>query len=103
MPQGLLIMGGITLLITVLGLYFFIITTLDFLGRTVHVLEGVGMGKVTTSTDDDGSKTTSMYYVIAGQRFKVTRKAYAVFESGRKYRVYFTPRRKVLVNIEALD
>jgi len=35
--------------------------------------------------------------------FKVTRKAYAVFESGRKYRVYFTPRRKVLVNIEALD
>ncbi len=103
MPQGLLIMGVILLLTTVLGLYFFIITTLDFLGRTVQILEGVGVGKVTTSTDDDGSKTTRMYYVIAGQRFKVTRKAYAVFESGRKYRVYFTPRRKVLVNIEALD
>ena len=103
MPQGLLIMGAILLLTTVLGLYFFIITTLDFLGRTVQILEGVGVGKVTTSTDDDGSKTTRMYYVIAGQRFKVTRKAFAVFESGRKYRVYFTPRRKVLVNIEVIE
>ena len=91
------------LLTTVLGLYFFIITALDFLSRTVHVLEGVGVGKVTTSTDDDGSKTTKMYYVIAGQRFKVTRKAFQAFEWGRKYRVYFTPRRKVLVNIEVLD
>ena len=32
MPQGLLIMGVIFLLISVLALYFFIITTLDFLG-----------------------------------------------------------------------
>ncbi len=102
-PQGLLIFGGIMLLTTVLGLYFFIITTLDFLGRTVQVLEGVGVGKVTTSTDDDGSKTTNLYYVIAGQRFKVTRKAFEVFEWGRKYRVYFTPRRKVLVNIEVVE
>ena len=60
------------------------------------------MGKVTTSTDDDGSTTTSLYYVIAGHRFKVTRKAFKVFEWGRKYRVYFTPRRKVLVNIEVV-
>ncbi|MGB2954334.1 MAG: hypothetical protein WBB64_00050 [Anaerolineales bacterium] len=103
MPQGLLIMGGILLLITVLGLYFFIITTLDFLGRSVQVLEGVGVGKVTTSTDDDGSKTTNLYYVVAGQRFKVTRKAFEVFEWGRKYRVYFTPQRKVLVNIEVVE
>ena len=103
MPQGLLIFGGLMLLATGLGLYYFIITALDFLSRTVHVLEGVGVGKVTTSTDDDGSKTTKMYYVIAGQRFKVTRKAFQAFEWGRKYRVYFTPRRKVLVNIEALD
>ena len=101
-PQGLLIMGVILLLITVLALYFFIITTLDFLGRTVQILEGVGVGKVTTSTDDDGSTTTSLYYVIAGHRFKVTRKAFKVFEWGRKYRVYFTPRRKVLVNIEVV-
>lgn len=103
MPQGLLIMVAILLFTTGLGLYFFIITTLDFLGRTVQILEGVGVGKVTISTDDDGSKTTWMYYVIAGQRFKVTRKAFAVFESGRKYRVYFTPRRKVLVNIEVVE
>jgi len=102
-PQGLLIFGGIMILATVLGLYFFIITLLDSLGRTVQVLEGVGVGKVTTSTDDDGSKTTKLYYVIAGQRFKVTKKAFEVFEWGRKYRVYFTPRRKILVNIEVLD
>ena len=42
-------------------------------GRTVQVLEGVGMGKVTTSTDDDGGTTTNLYYVVAGQRFKVSR------------------------------
>ncbi len=101
--QGLLIFGGIMLLVSAYGLYFFITTTLDFLTRTVNVLEGVGVGKVTTSTDDDGSKSTKLYYVIAGQRFKVTRKAFEVFEWGRKYRVYFTPRRKVLVNIEVLD
>ncbi len=103
MPQGLLIMGGLLFLTTLLGLYFFSITALDFFSRTVHVLEGVGVGKVTTSKDDDGSTTTRMYYVISGQRFKVTKKAYVVFEWGRKYRVYYTPRRKVLVNIEALD
>ena len=102
-PQGLLIFGGLMLLTTVLGLYFFIITLLDFLTRTVNVLEGVGVGKITTSTDDDGSKTTNLYYVVAGQRFKVTRKAFQVFEWGRKYRVYFTPRRKVLVNIEVVE
>ena len=102
-PQGLLIFGGIMLLVSAYGLYFFIITTLDFLTRTVNVLEGVGVGKVTTSTDDDGSKTTKLYYVIAGQRFKVTRKAFEVFEWGRKYRVYYTPRRKILVNIEVMD
>ena len=102
-PQGLLIFGGIMLLVSAYGLYFFIITTLDFLTRTVNVLEGVGVGKVTTSTDDDGTKTKDLYYVIAGQRFKVTRKAFEVFEWGRKYRVYYTPRRKILVNIEVLD
>ena len=102
-PQGLLIFGGIMLLVSAYGLYFFIITTLDFLTRTVNVLEGVGVGKVTTSTDDDGTKTKDLYYVIAGQRFKVTRKAFEVFEWGRKYRVYYTPRRKILVNIEVMD
>lgn len=102
-PQGLLIFGGIMLLTTVMGLYFFIITTLDFLTRTVNVLEGVGMIKITTSTDDDGDKTTNLYYVVSGQRFKVTRKAFEVFEWGRKYRVYYTPRRKVLVNIEVVE
>jgi len=69
MPQGLLIMGVILLLAVGLGLYYFIITALDFISRTVHVLEGVGVGKVTTSTDNDGSKTTKLYYVIAGQRY----------------------------------
>ncbi len=102
-PQGLLIIGVILLLISVLGLYFFIITMLDFLGRTVRILEGVGMGKIAISTDDDGSTTTKMYYVIAGQSFKVTTKAYEVFERGRKYRAYYTPRRKILVNIEVMD
>ena len=103
MPQGLLIIGGILLLVSLYGLYILIQTVLDLVGGAVISLEGTGWRKITTSRDDDGSTTTRTYYVVADQRFSVKKNAIGALENGRTYRVYFTPRRKLLVNMEALD
>ena len=102
-PQGMLIFGGVLLLVTLFGLYNLVRTVLDLISGTVVSLEGPGWRKITTSRDDDGSTTTRTYYVVADQRFSVKQNAIGVIENGRNYRVFFTPRRKILVNIEALD
>jgi hypothetical protein len=103
MPQGLLIIGGILLLVSLYGIYNLVRTVLDLVGGAVVSLEGTGWRKITTSRDDDGSTTTRTYYVVADQRFSVKKNAIGVIENGRNYRVYFTPRKKILVNMEALD
>ena len=103
LPRGLLIISGILILVILLGLYYLVITALDILGRSVLMLEGVGMKKLTTSTDSDGDTTTKLFYVINGQQFKVNKNAFLVYEKGRNYRVYYTPRRKILVNIEVTN
>jgi hypothetical protein len=103
LPKGLLVIGGILLIITLLGLYYLISSVLDILSRTVEVIEGIGKTKVTISSDSDGDTTTKLFYVIDNRQFRVKKKAYLVFEQGRRYRAYYTPRRKVLVNIEVLD
>jgi len=36
-------------------------------------------------------------------KFSVKRKAFQVFVDGKQYRAYFTPRSKVLVNIEVIE
>ncbi len=103
LPTGTIVIGAILLVISLVGLYFLILAVLDLIGRSVISLEGTGWKKITTSTDNDGSTTTRTYYVIGEQRFSVKKKGFGVLENGRTYRVYFTPRRKILVNIEALD
>ena len=103
MPRSLWIISGVLILTALLGLYFLIITLTDMLGRSVLVVEGIGKKKITTSRDSDGDTNTSLYYVIGERQFKVNKKAYLAFEKGRTYRAYYTPRRKILVNIEALD
>ena len=103
LPTGTLVIGSILVVISLVGLYFLTLSILDLLGRSVISLEGTGWKKITTSTDDDGSTTTRTYYVIGEQRFSVKKNGFGVLENGRNYRVYFTPRRKILVNIEALD
>ena len=103
MPQGLLIIGGILLLVFLYGIYNLVQTVLDLVGGVVVCLEGTGWRKITTSRDDDGSTTTRTYYVVADQKFSVKKDAIGVIENGRNYRVYFTPRKKILVNMEALD
>ena len=103
MPQGMMIIGALLLAAGLAGIFLLITTTLDMFGGVVASLEGQGWKKITTSTDDDGSTTTRTYYVIADKKFSVKSSGFAVLENGRTYRAYFTPRRKILVNIEALD
>jgi len=100
---GMKIFGFIFLVLLIWGLVLLVQTVLDITGKSVATIEGQGFRKATTSTDDDGSKNTRMYYVIDGVRFNVERRGYLAFEDGRKYKAYFTPRRKVLVNIEVMQ
>ena len=103
MPQGMMVIGGVLLLIGLVGIFLLITTALDMFGGSVASLEGKGWKKLTTSTDEDDRTTTSTYYVIADKKFRVKSAGFSALENGRTYRAYFTPRRKVLVNIEALD
>jgi hypothetical protein len=100
LTTGMMVGGGIALLAALAGLVLAAMTLLDLLGGSVRSVEGAGYRKITTSTDDDGSKTRRYYYVIEGTRFRVQRKGFDAFEDGLKYRAYFTPLRKSLVNIE---
>jgi len=103
MPTGLLVMGIILAGVVLLGVVQFIKALLDALGKTVQEVQGMGRRQMTTSKDDDGSISRSMYYVIDGIKFSVKRKAFQAFENGKQYRAYFTPSSKVLVNIEVIE
>jgi len=103
MSTGLKVMGVILAGAVLLGLVQFVKTLLDTLGKTVQKVQGIGRRQMTTSQDDDGSISRNMYYVIDGIKFRVKRKAFQAFDDGKQYRAYFTPRSKVLVNIEVVE
>ena len=86
------------------AVYLLIKSVLDILTGRVLSIEGQGHAFTRTSnSDSDGSGSTNYYYRIGEQRFKVTRKAYHALIEGLTYRAYYTPYRKTLVNIEALE
>lgn len=97
-----LVIGGILAALTVWGLILLVQAALDITGGQVASVEDVGFRQARSSTDDDGSRTTQLYYQIGGFSFRVKQRAFAAFEDERSYRAYFTPRRKALVNIEAV-
>lgn len=99
---GLLVVGGILLAASIAGLVLLVLTLLDLLGGRVKSVEGTGYRKISTSTDDDGSQTTRLYYLIGGVKFRAQQKGFSSFEDGLTYRAYFTPCRKVLVNLEVV-
>ncbi len=103
LPTSFLVLGGIMAAAVLVGLFRFLLALLDYLTRTVQQMEGVGHRQRRTSADGSGSIEQRMYYRIAGRKFKVNRRAYLSFEDGKSYRAYFTPRSKVLVNIEVVE
>ena len=102
LSSSLLVMGGILGLLAVWGLVMLIQTILDLTGGRVASVEDVGYRQMTRTSDEDGTTTTRLY-LIGDYKFKVQQRGFSAFEDGRTYRAYFTPRRKVLVNIEAID
>jgi len=100
---GTLIILTVVLGAGVVGVYLLITSLQDIFSRSVVSWEGRGLRTYRQDTDTDGSTQTRYYYVIGGKEFRVDEKAYEAFEDGRTYRVYFTPRRKKMVNLEVLE
>jgi hypothetical protein len=103
MTRGLMVVGGILLALFLSGLVLLVLTLLDMFGGSVKYVEGIGYRKITTSQDDDGTQTRRYYYLISGKRFRANDAGFQAFEDGLKYRAYYTPLRKILVNIEVLE
>ena len=102
LSTSVLVIGGILTALAVWGLILLVQTVMDIAGGQVASVEDVGYRHVQTSTDEDGSRTTRLYYMIGGIKLRVQKRGFIALEDGRTYRAYFTPRRKTLVNIEAV-
>ena len=98
---SLLVIGGILAGLAVWGLILLIQIAMDMAGRQVISVEDIGYRQMTRASDEDGTTTTRLY-VIGGYKFRVQQRGFNAFEDGLTYRAYFTPRRKVLVNIEVV-
>lgn len=101
--SGTLVISLVLVGIALFGVYFLVTALLDLWSREVVFLEGTGLRQRKQSRDSDGSTRERYYYLVGGQEFQVNEQAYQAFENGRKYRAYYTPRRKRLVNLEVLD
>ncbi len=91
-----------------LGLIGFgIIATLS--GRTQDVFEGKvaaaegTLQKQKVEVHAYRSNRTDYYYVLDQQKWLVSLEGYRALIEGRKYRIYFLPRSKVLVGIEPIE
>lgn len=62
-----------------------------------------GMGHKEKRRSGGKNRTTHYYYVVGGQSFQVKHAAYMALIDGLEYRVYYLPRTKRLISIEALD
>jgi len=100
---GTKVVGGLLVLVVIYAIVILVQLILDILDSSLRMMEGLGYRKITTSTDEDGSRTTRLYYVVDGKKFPVKRAGFSVFEDGIQYKAYFTPRRKILVNVEAVE
>jgi len=98
-----IVLGGILLALALFGVISLSKNISDLSDRRVVFVEGRGHKDKRVSTDDDGTDSTSYYYVIGEENFGVSRDAYRVIVDGLLYRAYFTPKGRTLVNIEALE
>jgi hypothetical protein len=66
-------------------------------------------GRVSPSREDEqglgmarlyGEKHTHHWYVVKNEYFEVDQQAYAALHEGRQYRLYYTPKSKLLLSIE---
>lgn len=91
MTSSFAVIAFILLALAVWGAITLAKTLSDLSQRMVIAIEGQGHKEKHVSTDSDGHDSTDYYYVIAGQRFKVSSNAYPALIDGLTYRAY-TPR-----------
>jgi len=85
--------------------YNFITALKNTSAKRVESVEGIGFSEYETETDlDRDDKETTYYYRIGATRFLVkSEEAYDALINNLKYRAYFLPQSKTLINIEALQ
>jgi len=73
--------------------------------KKVESMDGIGFSVYATDTDrDTGRRSTTYYYDINNTRFMIySEAAYHALINEQQYRVYYLPKSKELVNIEALQ
>ena len=73
--------------------------------KKVESMDGIGFSIYTTDTNrSTGRMTRTYYYEISNTRFMIySEAAYHALINDLKYRVYYLPSSKALVNIEALQ
>jgi hypothetical protein len=72
----------------------------DLAERKVAVVEGMIRKTTRTSTDSDGSTSTTYHYRIGRLSFRVRRAGYRLLNARLRYRVYYLPRTRKVVNLE---
>jgi hypothetical protein len=100
---GFIALAGILLVVAILGVISFIKNLSDLRDRRVIFIESRGHRDKHVTTDEDGADSTTYYYIIGDEKFRVRREGYKVLVDGLLYRAYFTPKGRTLVNIEALE
>jgi len=93
------ILGGIFLLV---GGFMFVNALIDVFISAPQQTQGMAHKKIRVSSSGR-SQTTHYYYVIDDQSFEVSKSAYTALIDGLKYRIYYLPRTKRLISIEALE
>lgn len=73
-------------------------------GRVMAITgSGIRYRRVVTRSGESGQSTSiTYYYIVAGEQFQVSERAYAALVEGLTYRAYYLPSSKRLVNIEPL-
>jgi hypothetical protein len=92
------IVGGIFLLV---GGIMFVNAMLDMTVSTLQHVDGIGHKEKRVTGGKN--RRTYYYYVINGQRFEVSYRAFAALIDGLEYRLYHLPRTKRLIAIDPLD
>ena len=99
---GRILIGGIVIVVGLVSLYLSARSLLDILGGRVETATGRVRPEQRTRRDDDGT-TTKYYYRLGDQHFSVSRQGFRALVPMATYRVYYAPRSRILVNIEALE
>jgi hypothetical protein len=93
--------GGALMLVLVLR--FLRELPADLAGRRVASTEGFIRKSSSTSNTYEGGSITTYHYRIGRLRFDVPRAGYEALDTRRRYRVYYLPRTKIVVNLDPIS